>query len=401
MKGREFFEVFDLVFLPSRLCCYYNIAHYEWCFAGCTPDDAALWRHTMDCESPVQKMGQPRQLGSHGGKNRQFLKKEVDEMKKITAIVLLLALSCLLLTGCFCQHEWKDATCDDPKTCEKCGETEGDELDHEWEVADCVNPKTCSLCGKTRGEALGHTWTDATCETAKTCTVCGETEGKALGHTVLSKASCIAAPKCTVCGNTVGEPLGHDWEAATRKAPKTCTACGETEGEPLDILDIYPEGKPRHDGTKFLMNGDDYVELFGELADRGSYFSLASLLTLPILDNDPNVCLYEILNGTQGQRFRLLLDPDTKQITRIFVELTAEAQYTEEAMNDYILNVVIAYMAANGNIEKGQDFVDHMGVSLQNNSNGTQIYSGCLNGVAYRMEVRYHYMTMEIWVGNE
>ncbi|MBQ8830534.1 MAG: hypothetical protein IJ017_02930 [Oscillospiraceae bacterium] len=51
-------------------------------------------------------------------------------MKRIISTLLLLVLCCTLLTGCFCKHEWQDAT--------------------------CTTPTTCSLCGKTEGEAPGH-----------------------------------------------------------------------------------------------------------------------------------------------------------------------------------------------------------------------------------------------------
>jgi len=51
-------------------------------------------------------------------------------MKRIISTILLLVLCCTLLTGCFCKHEWQDAT--------------------------CTTPTTCTLCGKTEGEALGH-----------------------------------------------------------------------------------------------------------------------------------------------------------------------------------------------------------------------------------------------------
>ena len=83
----------------------------------------------------------------------------------------------LLLTGCGCKHEWKDATCDTPKTCAKCSETEGEALGHNWKEATCETAKTCSVCNKMSGDALGHNWVDATTETPKTCSVCQKTEG--------------------------------------------------------------------------------------------------------------------------------------------------------------------------------------------------------------------------------
>ena len=82
---------------------------------------------------------------------------------------------------------------------------------HAWQAADCTTPKTCTRCGATEGEALGHSWTEATCTTPKTCTRCGATKGKA---------------------------RGHSWKEATYDAPKTCSVCGLTTGTKLE-LPIY------------------------------------------------------------------------------------------------------------------------------------------------------------------
>lgn len=51
-------------------------------------------------------------------------------------------------------HAWVDATCAAPKTCEICGETEGDALEHTWVDANYQAPKTCSVCNATEGEAI-------------------------------------------------------------------------------------------------------------------------------------------------------------------------------------------------------------------------------------------------------
>ena len=125
-------------------------------------------------------------------------------MKK-KLFVMLLAATCLaLLTGCFCQHEWKEAT--------------------------CVEPPTCAKCEKTEGEALGHVWMAATCETPKTCEVCAVTDGDPRGHSWVD-ADCINPKNCSVCGLTEGEALGHEWQDATTELPQTCSVCAATEGE--------------------------------------------------------------------------------------------------------------------------------------------------------------------------
>ena len=79
-----------------------------------------------------------------------------------------------------CNHEFIEATCETPKTCTKCGETEGVALGHNWVDATCEKAKHCTRCEKTEGVALGHNWVDATYEEAKHCTRCEKTEGEPL-----------------------------------------------------------------------------------------------------------------------------------------------------------------------------------------------------------------------------
>ena len=184
---------------------------------------------------------------------------------KIARKILSLSLCgvmALSMVGCGekeCEHEWLDATCDEPKTCKSCKETkgealghtwvdadcensqtcsvcnatEGDPLGHTWIEADCINPKTCEVCEATEGEELGHTWISADCENPKTCEVCNVTEGESLGHT-WKDADCENPKTCTVCKVTKGKSLGHSWIEATYDAPKTCEICKETNGEPLE-----------------------------------------------------------------------------------------------------------------------------------------------------------------------
>lgn len=73
-------------------------------------------------------------------------------MKKY--ILILTILSTISLVGCGHEHTFSDATCESPKTCTECGETEGTALEHNWLEATTEKPKTCSLCGLTEGKAL-------------------------------------------------------------------------------------------------------------------------------------------------------------------------------------------------------------------------------------------------------
>ena len=132
-------------------------------------------------------------------------------------------------------HDWKAATCTNPKTCKRsgCGATEGTALGHDWKAATCTNPKTCkrSGCGATEGTALGHDWKAATCTNPKTCkrSECGATEGSALGHnyqwvidrnaTATEKGS--KHEECTVC---------HDRKTAV-EIPATGSGAGTATGE--------------------------------------------------------------------------------------------------------------------------------------------------------------------------
>ena len=99
--------------------------------------------------------------------------------KKMVTGMLAVSLM-FMMTGCCLSHGWQEATCTEPKTCSKCGETEGEALGHTWQDADCTEPKTCSVCQETEGEALGHTLSEATYWEAAVCSVCGETVGDVL-----------------------------------------------------------------------------------------------------------------------------------------------------------------------------------------------------------------------------
>lgn len=126
-----------------------------------------------------------------------------------------------------CAHDWADASCTAPKTCKKCGITEGEALGHDWADASCTAPKTCKKCGSTEGEALGHTeqtipGKDATCTEpglteGKQCSVCGEilteqTKIDAKGHNYIDGT-------CTHCGDTIEPPAPTDPEVTEPTEP--------------------------------------------------------------------------------------------------------------------------------------------------------------------------------------
>lgn len=60
-----------------------------------------------------------------------------------------MVLTCLLIcSGCAHKHEFSDATCVEPKTCQKCGEKEGEPLSHTVEIG------KCSRCGGSVNETV-------------------------------------------------------------------------------------------------------------------------------------------------------------------------------------------------------------------------------------------------------
>lgn len=105
--------------------------------------------------------------------------------KKGFVFILVFAMV-FLLCGCCLSHEWVEASCAAPKTCSKCGKTEGEPLEHQWKEATCTAPRTCTDCGETYGVKLSHkfskeemqnpNYVEATATFVKTCTTCGEQE---------------------------------------------------------------------------------------------------------------------------------------------------------------------------------------------------------------------------------
>ena len=132
-------------------------------------------------------------------------------MKKITVLLLMLS---LLLSGCCLQHDWVDATCNDPKICSKCEETEGEALGHDWVEANCVEHERCIRCEATKGEALGHTaaeWKAVSDSTmAAHCDVCGREVEQDLDREILAMQDILG--KWTLVAISSGGVDG-EWES--------------------------------------------------------------------------------------------------------------------------------------------------------------------------------------------
>ena len=64
-------------------------------------------------------------------------------MKKRTLAIFLGLLLVFCLSSCACQHEWKETTCTEPKTCTKCGDRgrgPGTQVDSNLHKSEGVQP---------------------------------------------------------------------------------------------------------------------------------------------------------------------------------------------------------------------------------------------------------------------
>ena len=170
----------------------------------------------------------------------------------------------ILTPGADCEHEWYAATCAAPKTCSKCGVTEGDKLPHDEIRVEALDP-TCTTDGNTAGAycvvcqqtivpvekipALGHNYSEvvdkeATCtevgEKTLSCSTCGESHKEEIAPNGHDYEDDVTAPTCTTGGSTTHickncdykytdgylEPLGHTRDEGTILKDATCTAEG-------------------------------------------------------------------------------------------------------------------------------------------------------------------------------
>lgn len=146
-------------------------------------------------------------------------------MKKRFSLIFLVCVilaSLAILASCQksdkCDHEYEDATCTEPKTCEECGKTKGEPLGHNFAAATCTSPATCTVCSATEGMALGHNFKPATCTAPQTCSVCYMSQGVPLGHKG-GVATCTNKAVCEVCNNEYGElnTANHTEDAVWQK----------------------------------------------------------------------------------------------------------------------------------------------------------------------------------------
>ena len=240
-------------------------------------------------------------------------------MKRRAGVVLLI-LALAFVCSAYADSSWE---------CEKCGRRVPVSLGnvcpfcgtqrhiHTWRPATCTEPKTCTKCGATEGDALGHRWDEgaviqeATCQTigakSYTCTVCkitreetsakdpenhvGGTELRSRVEATCTEDGYTGDVYCLGCGELISEgteiaATGHQWDQGTvlleatcrmiGAKTYTCTVCGETRDE------VVPKNPDNHTGgteiklrleatcTADGYTGDVYCKGCGKLLSSGS-----------------------------------------------------------------------------------------------------------------------------------
>ena len=164
----------------------------------------------------------------------------------VVAAILIATITVCIIVFTKHKHEWNDATCDTPKTCETCGDTEGEALGHKWNDATCDTPKTCETCGKTEGEALNHKWDDGEITQNATCVKEG-----------------IKIYTCIVCNKTKEESIAkneehkYSYEHLNSEKHKLVCECGESYNESHNFTEqVVKEATCTENGVKKLTCSD-------------------------------------------------------------------------------------------------------------------------------------------------
>ena len=198
---------------------------------------------------------------------------------KAIAIILLFSMSACDKGDDVCLHEWANATCRSPKTCQMCGLTEGGIGEHEYTDPTCTEASKCKTCGVWYGLNLGHTYLEATCQEPKTCQRCGRTVGNP--EHKYADATCTDPITCENCGQQTGEPIGHS--PVTVVVDPTCsldgaytTSCTECD----EILESGVISKIGHGDLKYVYNGDGTAEKDGTATKSCPYCEYTDTKTL-------------------------------------------------------------------------------------------------------------------------
>ena len=252
--------------------------------------------------------GRRKKGGAGNGGGRKRSRRTAIALVAV-AVVAVVGLVAAIVALWPCDHEWAEATCTEPATCTKCGETEGKALGHDWQEATCTEPETCSRCGETQGDPLGHDveeWTvtlEPTCgdegEQTGTCTRCGEEVEEVIEPTgehvegEWSFTSSIGVKRliCSVCGEvmetqevtiyTEGDYIaGVDLPAGEYKL--YCTATSDEYGYDYGYYTVYADSS---EGDLLVI--EDVEDCAYLTLSDGQYVKLDEVVMVPIEDAEP------------------------------------------------------------------------------------------------------------------
>lgn len=205
----------------------------------------------------------------------------------------------------------KEATCEEEGektfTC-ACGDSYAEaiqKLEHDYKEATCSDPKTCSLCGKTDGKAKGHEYVGGK------CTVCG---GKQKNYKKLDEGRWVAY---AVDGETMEElELFFD-----------------EEGTGFFSVAVYGKSSMMVGAKEVVLNGKTwYEEGFGYGGDVSSYTEKGNVITVNIDGRGEQGTI--ILERTAGNKLKvtkvtgtIIDDIITKETKKGTVYTWAELNY--------------------------------------------------------------------------
>lgn len=207
----------------------------------------------------------------------------------------------------------------------------------------------CATCSEEIGRtkittaALGHSWRDATCTSPKTCTRCGATQGDALGHIDSDNDG-----YCDRCGTQTGTPTLY-YTVNTAVSPSgagTVTGAGQYKYG----TSIYPVATPSSDRYKikgWLIKDDDTGEV-----DR-SFENIPTLegIQVNVYSNTTITALFDDTEsgGSGGTKTITIASPFSD---RGSVEVRRNGSNVTNSENVYTFNVgdtvVITASGANG-----------------------------------------------------
>ena len=146
-------------------------------------------------------------------------------------------------------HDWKAATCTDPKTCSRCGATDGAALGHDYDMTQWGYKKAdghahvCKRDPAHHDTVVAHTSSGpATSTTPETCTVCGYVIAPATGggSTSGGDSGGVTTYAITASAGEGGKISPSGKVSASRNSNKTFTM---TADEGYEIADVVVDGK--------------------------------------------------------------------------------------------------------------------------------------------------------------